>query len=550
MKQVAKCFVIVALLVASLSVAAGQGSEDTIVLAVSYDVITFNPILSADGGSFNAIGYIFPTLYQVDAQTGQILPDLATWEISEDGLTYTFYIREDAVWSDGMPIIAQDVKFTYDAIASDLVESPRKSDVIRIQEINVIDDKTVEVVLTEVDCTFLGNLGINILPSHKFAPDFSDVMDNPMNTAPDIGGGPYLLDEWLPDEYVRLVANPTFYDGEPNIPYLVLRIVTEPAVINQMLLAGEVDYAFMYPDEYKQLGSYDNFNAGSFPLHNTPLFAMNWANPENPQAAYDADGNLIEQDPHPILSDVLVRQAIAMGYSKDDILATLDGEGVRLTASVIEPVIPWAYNYDLEPWPYDPERAAALLEEAGWVDTDGDGIRDKDGMPLKLTIMQSPGVTDLWDNIALVAQDQLSQLGMDITLESLEWGAFIERLLAQQFDMLVVGFGGGLPPDPDGIAGNIARSANDIPNAGFNMTSYVNLEVDQLLDSGKTVPGCAYEERAPFYVEAQRIMFEEVAYDFTVSPNQVNVMNKRIKGYEFGGLWTQHTDPEKWYIEQ
>ncbi len=536
-------FVVAAMLVP----AAVAQDEETVVLAQSYDVVTFNPILAVDGGSFNAIQFIYPQLYNVDPFTAELIPSLVTWEISDDSLTYTFYIREDAVWSDGTPITANDIKFTYDAMGSDLVESPRKGDVEAVASINVIDDHTVEFVLSEVDCTFLGGLPVYIVPAHKFAPDFSDVNDNLMNTEPDISGGPYILEEREADEYQLFVANPDYFGGEPHIKYLINRIVSDPAITNQMLLAGEVDYAFMYPDEFKQLGEYDQFTYGSYPLNNTPLLAMNWADPDNPQDAYDDEGNPIEQDPHPIFGDVRVRQAVALGFSKEDVLATLDGEGVINVASVI-PTISWAFNTELDPWPYDPERAAELLDEAGWLMNEETGIREKDGEPLSFEILYSPGVVDLWDNIALIAQDQLSQLGMDVTISPLEWGAFIEVLLGQEFDALVVGFGGGSPPDPDGIAGNIANSTNDIVGSGFNMSSYVNPEVDALLEEGRNTPGCANEDRAPFYMEMQRILQEDVAYDFTVSPSQVHVWNSRISGYELGPWWGQSTDPEAWTI--
>lgn len=547
MKRLVLFVMLLTVALAPAAIATAQ-DEDTVTISVSYDIITLNPVLATDGGSFNAIQFIYPDLYKVDPFTGELIPSLVTWDISEDGLTYTFYVRDNAVWSDGTPITAQDIKFTYEAIMSDVVESPRKADVANVEAIEVIDDKTVQFTMSQVDCTFLGGgLATNILPAHKFAADFSDVNDSPMNSAPDISGGPYILKEWKADEYALFEANPTYYLGEPKVKYLINKVVGDPAVQNQMLLAAEVDYAFMYPDEYKQLGVYDMFTSGSFPLHNTPLFAMNWANPQNPQSAYDEEGNPIEQDPHPIFSDVRVRQAMAMGFSKDDLLETLDGEGTRNVASVI-PTITWAFNTELEPWPYDPERAAALLDEAGWVMNEATGIREKDGVPLKFEIAYSPGVTDLWDNIALIAQDQLSQLGMEITLNPLEWGAFLDYILGQQFDAMVVGFGGGTPPDPDGIAGNIARSTNDVVGSGFNLTSYVNLDVDRLLDEGKTAPGCAVEDRAVPYKEMQRILLEEVAYDFTVSPNQVHVWNSRVSGYDLGPWWATGHDPHVWVI--
>ncbi len=529
---------VIAMLVVPLTTALGQGgAEETFQYSSTYDMTTLNPILMTDGGSFAVSQFVWAGLFNVDPMTGLPVPGLASWEISEDGLTYTFTIRDDANWSDGTPITAQDVKFTYEAVASPLVESPRKSDIQSIAAVNIIDDKTFEVVLSQVNCTIWNNLAAALntpLPSHKYAADFSDIMTSDFNLNPDIASGPYILEEHMPDEYTRLVANPSYYLGAPQIPYVVVRVLPDTAIQNQALMAGEVDYAFMYPDELAQLPSLDGLNTYSFALHNTPILALNWADPANPMPAWDENGNRVEQAPHPILSDIRVRQAIAMGYDKDAILATLgEGNGVRLISSVI-PTITWAFNTELTPWPYDPERAAALLAEAGWADTDGDGILDKDGQPLKLEILSSPLIS-LWENIALVAQDQLSQLGMDVTVTTLEWGAFInDRLLPQNFDMLVVGFGGGTPPDPDAIASPLMYSHNDIPGSGFNMTSYVNETVDELLEQGRTVPGCSVEDRTPIYWEMQRITQEEVAYDFTVNPNQVNILSARLQTGEPG----------------
>jgi len=514
---------------------------------------TLNPILMTDGGSFDVAQFIWAGLFNVDPMTGLPVPGMASWEISEDGLTYTFTIRDEAVWSDGVPVTAQDVKFTYEAIANDTVQSPRKSDIESIAAVNIIDDKTFEIVLSAVNCTIWNNLASSLnspLPSHKYAADFSDIMTSDFNVNPDIASGPYILEEHQADEYTRLRANPNYYLGEPQIPAVIVRVLPDKAIQNQALVAGEIDYAFMYPDELAQLPSLEGLNTFSYPLHNTPVLALNWADPENPMPAWDAEGNRVDQPPHPILSDVRVRQAIAMGYDKDAILATLgEGNGVRLISAII-PTITWAFNTELTPWPYDPDRARELLAEAGWTDSDGDGILDKDGQPLALEILSSP-LTDLWENIALVAQDQLSQLGMDVTVTTLEWGAFLnDRLLAQKFDLLVVGFGGGTPPDPNAIANALMYSKNDVPGSGFNMSSYVNPEVDDLLVQGRTVPGCSVEDRTPIYWELQRITQEEVAYDYTVTPNQVHVYSARIQNVQPGpwdnGLW----NIEKWTIGQ
>jgi ABC-type transport system substrate-binding protein len=193
---------VIAMLVVPLTTALGQGgAEETFQYSSTYDMTTLNPILMTDGGSFNVSQFVWAGLFNVDPMTGLPVPGLASWEISEDGLTYTFTIRDDANWSDGTPISAQDFKFTYDAVASPLVESPRKSDIQSIAAVNIIDDKTFEVVLSEVNCTIWNNLGAALnspLPSHKYAADFSDIMTSDFNLNPDIASGPYILEDTCP----------------------------------------------------------------------------------------------------------------------------------------------------------------------------------------------------------------------------------------------------------------------------------------------------------------------------------------------------------------
>ena len=141
---------------------------------------------------------------------GAPIPGLQTWEVSDDSLTYTFTIRDDAVWSDGVPISSADVAFMIGAIQSD-IDTVYESAVEQIAEVNVIDEKTYEVVLSEVNCAFLSGLsGIRLLPSHKYAADFSDFESSGFNMNPTISGGPYILDDWAPTELEAFVANPDY----------------------------------------------------------------------------------------------------------------------------------------------------------------------------------------------------------------------------------------------------------------------------------------------------------------------------------------------------
>lgn len=518
--------------------ALAQGPEETLIRTTSGgDISTLNPALIADSASIDVSTFLFDGLYEADPNTGEPLPKLTTWEISEDGLTYTFTIDEAAVWSDGTPITAADVEFTYNAIMNDAVSSPRKSNMDLIQSFTVVDEKTFEIVLSAPDCTVWGSAfgSLTPVPSHLYAADFSDFVDNPINLEPVVTSGPYIVDEYSPGDFIRLSANPDYWTGEPaQIPYILNRVIPDTAVINQALLSGETDYAFMYPDQLEQLGDTSNFNVSVLPLNNTPLFYMNWADPANPQPAHDEDGNPVEQTPNQFFSDVRVRQAIAMGYDKSAIMGTLGPDGGYLQSGPFTPIFAWAQNPDIEPYSYDPEAAAALLDEAGWLLNEETGIREKDGVPFSFELVYSP-LVDLYTNIALVAQDQLGQLGIEMTVTSMEWSAYLsDVLIPQQFDATIVGFGGGT--EVDGIAYAILHSDNDVPGVGFNGTSYVNPEVDALLEQGRSVVGCSQEERADAYRQIAQIVHDDVAYDFTVGTNQVHVMNARIEGFEPGAF--------------
>lgn len=537
MKRLVLVFCLVVALVAAMPApqqnARAQGG-DALVWSFIGDFSTLNPALATDGNSLVASAVIFENIFRVDPDTGLPLPNLASWDLSEDGLTYTFTLQEGLVWSDGVPITSADVKFTYDAIMSDAVQSPRKADVAAIASFEVVDERTYVVTLAAPNCTIWGSAFASIvpLPAHKFAADFSDFMTSAFNTAPDVGSGPYLFEERAAGEYLRLKANPLYRLGEPKIPALVFRILADPATLNQAVQTSSVDYAFMYPEDFMQIPDASMVNTYIFPNNNTPIVLMNYQDPTDPKPAYDENGNLNELVPNKFFADIRVRQAVAMGYDKGA-LAIVSGEGsVPLTG----PITPAWYNtYDMsaiEPWPYDPERAKALLEEAGWVDTDGDGVREKDGVKFEVDLAYSPLVT-LWSNIAAVLQDQLGQIGIKVNVNSMEWSAYLsEVLLPAKYDLTIVGFGGGTVID--GIAYNLLYSKNAIPNGGFNLVSYINPEMDRLLDQARTMPGCAVEDLQPLYQQIQQIARDDVPYDWVVSTTQVNLINKRVLNQTYG----------------
>jgi peptide/nickel transport system substrate-binding protein len=530
-------------------------ASNSLVRAVGSDATTFNPALSGDQGSSTALAWLTRATFTLDPFTGEWVGDLVKdYEVSEDGLEYTITLYDNIYWSDGEPVDAEDVIFTYEATISDLVETPRAGDFVAVTGMEMVDQYIYKVYLNDSSCNAIDEMALNIVPSHKFAPDFSDFMDNPFNTNPDVSAGQYLLLEWVPDDYMAYEANPNYvetYPGvssEPNIQYLFHRVIVDDTVMTQALKAGEVDFASLTSaEQWDELVDQSHISLFDVTSSTTVMFlAFNHADPTNPQPGLDEDGNPIEQGEHPIFSDPMVRKALVLGWDHQSAVdAIVAGHGVRAYSSV-PPSIGWAYNSELEPLPYDPDAAIAMLEEAGWVDTDGDGILDKDGVPLAFTLNTLQGHS-IWEPMTLLAQDDWSKIGVDATINTVEWGTLVEMLQSQEEDVTIIGFGGGAP-DPDGITRLLFTPDNDIPGSGFNFSSYNNAELNALLDEGLYMPGCATEDRAPVYYQIQQILYDEAPIDFIYVPYGLRAIHSRLEGYDSTAAWAELHNITDWNL--
>ena len=531
-------FVALALLLLSVP-ALSFAQEGTLNVRGLGNVATYNQILTSDGAALQAYALLWPSAFRPDPFTSEWVPSLTTWEISNDGLTFTFHIEENANWSDGVPITSADMKFVIEAIQSDNVPSPNKDAVKSIVAVNIINNKTYELVLNEPNCAALGDFfSLRFMPSHRYEPDFSDIETNSLNSNPDISGGPFILEEIVPDSFQRYRANPDYYEGPPGVAILINHVLENNELMLLAVEAGEVDYANMMGDIFQQLSqdTRADLQVQFFPANSLGFVAMNWANPDNPQPAYDDGGNLIEQDPHPLFSDVNVRKAVAMGFSVDDVMATLGENGASRALSVVAPAAGWAFNTDIEPYPYDPEAAIALLEESGWFDTDGDGVREKDGEILEFAVQYSD-IVKYFETTSIVMQDQLSQIGFKVNVEKIEWTTYLyDYFYGQTYDVTPLSNTIPSAPDPDQFT-PLVTSAVDVPGSGSNTTSYVNSRVDELIEAGVKVPGCDTAARAEIYNEMQQILHDDVAYHFTLSPSFYQLAANRVGNFIPGAAW-------------
>ncbi|MCB0082841.1 MAG: hypothetical protein KDE47_18005 [Caldilineaceae bacterium] len=508
------------------------------------DASILNPILSSDSTSSAVITQIFPALIGQDPFTGAVVPDgaLSTdWEVSDDGLVWTFHLRDDVVWSDGDPLDAADFKFTYDAIASDLVESPRKNLVDTIASIETPDPQTVVVTFSEVKCDGLADLGIGLLPSHLYADDFSDIMENEYNEAPAVSAGPLVFQSWARDDNIIAVRNDNYFQGAPYMDGMIYKVIPDTGAQLAALQSGEIDEMSLEPTQIATVESNDSLNRFRFFDDGYSYIGLNLANPDNPQPGLDEDGNVVEQDPHPILSDVAVRKAIAHSLDYNAIIEQVyGGQGYQIAANVL-PAISWAYDDSIEPYAYDTDLAAQLLEDAGWVDTDGDGIREKDGKTLTLGLLTNAG-NRVREDLGVLVQDQLESIGFEVNFEAIDFGTLVGILLGQEFDMVIAGWTNtGADPNDD----NLWQTQYDTPGSGFNFTSYHNPEVDDLLDAGVNVPGCAEEERAPIYKQIHQIIHDDVPYVFVSGSVGNTGYTDNWQGLN-PGEWSFYWNLEQW----
>jgi peptide/nickel transport system substrate-binding protein len=523
------------------------------------DATILNPILSNDQPSSEIHNRIYEGMVGQDPFTGAVIPNFAeSWTVSEDGLVFTFKFREDVVWSDGTPLTAKDFKFTYDAVASELVDTPRKSNIELVESIELIDDYTVDVTFSEVDCTALPNLGLGILPAHKFAEDFSDIMDSPENKAPSVASGPFIFQEWIPDDHATLVRNESYFKGAPNMDGYIYRIFADQSAELAALLAGEIDLLTGLSPQY--VSTIEGAIAAGQPLTMKKFFvdgyswiAMNQANPDNPQngwvdenenESFDEGEPRQEQDPHPILSDVLVRRAISHAVDVTNIVNKVAfGQGAAIASNIL-PAVGWAYDDTVVPYAYDLEAAKALLDEAGWLEG-ADGIRVKDGKRLELTLQTNAG-NETRENIMVLVQETLNSIGFDIKAEAVEFSTLVGEMVGQSFDLVLLGWI-NKGPDPDDVG--LWEYRFDTPGSGFNFTSYYNERMEELGQAAKTLPGCDPAERGPMYKEISKMLHDDAPYVFLYNGLGNTIWNNRMNEVDPGPWVTRH-NMEAWYISE
>jgi peptide/nickel transport system substrate-binding protein len=516
--------------------------ETSIVIAIPEDPPSFNGIVTDTGYEQMAMKLVLLGLAAIDPQ-GNYYPVLAaelpTVEnggvvIDEEAWTMdvTWKMRDDVLWADGEPITADDVVFTWVKI-SDEEGGIWFPGLDYTEDVEKIDDYTFVVHYNTVFPAYLTQFGgeqIAIWPEHYCDPE-QDFVSWDCNRDP-LSSGPYMLEEWVEGDHLTLVRNPNYYqEGKPYIDQVIIRIVPEQPVRKTMMVEGEVDLNF-WLDEPTMDDIKDEPNVElAFSPYNR--WVMRLIPNEAEKGSLDS-----EENPHPFFKDVRVRHALRMAIDVDTLVNDIFlGYSEPVWTEFFRP----PYICEIPRPEYNPEQAAALLEEAGWTDEDGDGIRECHGCPYAEEGYEMSAefviYSDYGESLELAQQliaEDLRKIGMDLRLSMMEggvmWADFgsggTEQNGEFELNMWDDGYAGA---DPTEFIWTFYHTDAQEPDWGWNVVRWSNEEADALIDESYTLDE---EYRQEVFCELAQIFEDELPWILLFSTTENAAHSTRLQGVQ------------------
>lgn len=488
----------------------------TFVYGDSSEPSSFNPFKGylATEFYFWAWSYHLPITFAVD-DLGAVPDFVIDTEVSEDGTTFTYTVRDDLVWSDGEPMTAEDMAFTLDIYKEKHAYLPQGY-LGLVESVEAPDDTTVVLRTSEPTSLYSGAapyMYTYILPEHVW----SDHADAPKQyeNVPSVGSGPFFIAEYERGQFVRMERNPHWTGPEPAVDEMIYRIFNNDDAVAEALKAGEIDFAYIdTPNVFNSLEGEANIETFVGPIPEFDELAMNAGSAyQDPEGAFEPHG-----DGHPALTDPVVRRAIRMAINSEELVERVQlGYGTP-GDSIVPPVsiagARWEPS-DSERILWDIEGANQLLEEAGYTDTDGDGVREmppgslEPGRPLELRYYTQTNDQNTIDAAPFI-RSWLEDIGIRAEVTAMSSGRLGNELNAGTYDLFHWGW---IPdPDPDSILSyfQCEQRPPDGRTYGNNDTYYCNPEYDRLYVEQRTT--LDPQERLEIIHEMQRIFYEDSAY--------------------------------------
>ncbi|MEM1292078.1 MAG: peptide ABC transporter substrate-binding protein [Cyanobacteria bacterium P01_H01_bin.162] len=515
----------------------------TLRLLYSQVPLTLNPHLATGIQDFEAGRIVYEPLATTN-ERGELVPILAAaiptvedGNVAVDGKSVTWQLQPDVQWADGEPLTAEDVVFTFDFVSNPQVGAATAQYYEAVESVEAIDELTVKITFKDVTAAwqipFTGQTGV-ILPQHLLADvDDAATRSAEVNQQP-IGTGPYQVADRQPGAIV-FEPNPTYRDSAPFFQTVELVGGLAPyAAAREVLSTGEADFAHNLQVEVALLKDLQQDGQGVVDTVFGGLVERVMLNPTNPLAETPSGERSSLAAEHPFLNDQRVRQAIAYAIDRDSITEELYGFTGRPTAQLLVAPRPYA-NPGTVPYEYNLEKAEALLDEAGWQDTDGDGIRDRDGVDM--TVVFQTSVNPVRQKTQTRIEENLQTLGIDVDIKRVRVDDFFSgdpeqtNSINHFYADLQAYTTGNDHPDPTiylswWTCGQIATQANQWQKP--NNARYCNTDYDELWDTAQQELNL--ERRAALFQEMDALLAAEVAVIPIVHRATTNGVSKDLVG--------------------
>ncbi len=513
---------------AALQTPAGPRQGGTVVIGALTDIDNWNPYLTGIAFGDDLLSLLYPTLAveQPDYRDHppSFAPSLATsWEFGPDRLDLTFHLRPEARWSDGVPVTAEDVVYSWKVqIAPELgwASAEIKENITSVE---ALDEHTVRFHFRHANPYQLMNVNDGpIVPSHAWKKIPLSTWEDVDWTRHSLSAGPFRFAAHDPQQQITLERNPTYWrSGFPRLDRIVWRVLPDQSNLLVQLKTGTIDLMEAIPPrEADHVRVHPRLQLIVFPDRSYGYVGWN-------------NGN-------PLFRDRRVRRALTMAIDRNAILdSVLRGFGRIAIGPVLSTM--WAFDRELRPLPYDPQAARDLLAKTGWKDRDGDGVLDRQGKAFRFELLTNAG-NEVREDICLLIKDQLQRVGIDVQPRFVEWGALTSRLRRGRFDAYVSAWREGTQVD-------LAPVWHSTPpgQPTFNFIRYENPRVDRLLD--QATHANSIEEQKPYFFEVQKIITDDQPYTFLYEGERLDGLNRRVHGAVINDA-SPYFNLEEWWVSE
>jgi peptide/nickel transport system substrate-binding protein len=495
----------------------------TLVVAEISDFDALNEFVGVDNDTHEAMRQmLFMTLVQYDEDLN-VQPYLAeSWELAEDGRSVTYRLRDDVRWHDGTPTTADDVKFTYETAILPEIAYANVATFEYYEGADVLDPQTIRFRFTQPFSEQVEGLALMpIMPKHLLESIPPAEMKNAAFNRNPVGNGPFRFARWKAAEEIVFDANNDFspsLGGRPYLDRVVFRVIPEQTTQVTMLLNGEIDLMrAVPPQDAARVDASDRARLLTYPDRTYVYIAWN--------------------STLPFFDTAEERTAMTLAIDRAEIVdALLYGYGdVGATHAFRDS---WARDTTIEPLPFDPERAARILEEQGWRDTDGDGVLDRDGRRFEFEMVTNEG-NDLREDMLVIVKSDLAKIGVSVQARTREWTVLLDEVKRKEFEAWLSGWVPDFRYEPRDLF------HSETVEGPYNMVSFANPEADSLIDLGTSLTDRA--QAKPVWSAFQRILHREQPYTWLYTAEERLGVSRRVQGIR-SDVRSHLFDVRRWWV--